>query len=96
VVFGTRETIASLLARRGWTIQSAFVERLNLALRQHGAALGRRVHTLCKHAAGWCQQWALCPVDHKFVVPHARLRVALPEPSDGTASVKPWQPLPPA
>src|SRR5262245_1716621 len=41
VVFGTRLAIEEVLARCGWTIQTAFVERLNLDLRQCVAAIGR-------------------------------------------------------
>jgi len=34
VVFGTRKAIEQLLAKRGWKINTAFVERLNLDRRQ--------------------------------------------------------------
>ncbi len=34
VVFGTRLAIEQVLARWGWTINTAFVERLNLDIRQ--------------------------------------------------------------
>jgi IS1 family transposase len=46
VIFGAAETIASILAKRGRTINTSFVERLNLDVRQHVAAIGRRVNTL--------------------------------------------------
>jgi hypothetical protein len=52
VVFGTRETIDQILAKHGWKINTAFIERLDLDFRQHVAAIGRRVNTLCKHEAG--------------------------------------------
>jgi transposase-like protein len=45
VVVGTREAIDPILAKRGWTITTAFSERLHLDFRPHVAALGRRVHT---------------------------------------------------
>src|SRR5262249_14832257 len=48
VVFGTRLAIEQVLAACGWTINTAFVERLNLDLRQRVAAIGRRVNTLCQ------------------------------------------------
>jgi hypothetical protein len=48
VVFGTREVIEQRLSTQGWKINTAFVERLNLDCRQHIAAIGRRVNTLCK------------------------------------------------
>jgi IS1 family transposase len=52
VVFGTRGALEQRLAPRGWKINTAFVECLNLDFRQHIAAIGRRVNTLCKHEAG--------------------------------------------
>src|SRR5215468_10799976 len=48
VVFGTLEAVNQMLAPLGWQINTAFVERLNLDIRQHVAAVGRRVATLCK------------------------------------------------
>ena len=40
VVFGTRLAIEQVLAACGWTINTAFVERLNLDIRQRVAAIG--------------------------------------------------------
>src|SRR6516165_5180423 len=48
VVFGSLEAVKHVLAPLGWHINTAFVERLNLSIRQHVAAVGRRVSTLCK------------------------------------------------
>src|SRR5919108_3005507 len=48
VVFGTLETVNAVLAPLGCQINTAFIERLNLSIRQHVAAIGRRVATLCK------------------------------------------------
>jgi IS1 family transposase len=59
VVFGTLEAVQQVLAACGWQIQTAFVERLNLSLRQHVAAVGRRVNTLCKGEDGLRQQLTL-------------------------------------
>jgi hypothetical protein len=44
------------------------------------AAIGRRVITFCKHEAGLRQQLALYHVYHNFCLPHASLRVPLPQP----------------
>lgn len=96
VVFGAREAIEHILAKRGWKINTSFVERLNLDFRQHVAAIGRRVNTLCKHEAGLRQQLALFQAYHNFCLPHASLRLPLPEPIDGTGAVKVWQPRTPA
>ena len=52
VVFGTRLAIAQVLATCGWTINTAFVERMNLDIRQRVAAVGRRVNTLCQGEMG--------------------------------------------
>src|SRR2546428_5464810 len=78
VVFGTLETVNAVLAPLGWHINTAFIERLNLTIRQHVAAVGRRVSTLCKHDAGLRQQLALYHVYHNFCLPHASLRQPLP------------------
>src|SRR5215468_1035535 len=98
VVFGTLEAVEQVLAACGWQINTAFIERLNLSLRQHVAAIGRRVTTLCKHEDGVRQQLALYHVYYNFCLPHASLRIpfALPEPTHGTGSAKRWQPRTPA
>ena len=98
VVFGTRLAIEHLLARCGWTINTAFVERLNLDIRQRVAAIGRRVNTLCQGEAGLRDQLALFQVYHNFVLPHASLRQACAEPlvSNGHGSAKRWRPCTPA
>ena len=56
VVFGTLEAVEQVLAACGWQIQTAFVERLNLDIRQRVAAVGRRVTTLCKGEDGMRHQ----------------------------------------
>jgi IS1 family transposase len=93
VVVGAAQTIMAILAKRGWTINTARIERLNLEFRQHVAAIGRRVNTLCKHEAGLRQQLALFHTYHNFVLPHASLRVPLPELDtiSETGSIKRWQ-----
>ena len=98
VVFGTRLAIEQVLARCGWTINTAFVERLNLDLRQCVAAIGRRVNTLCQGEAGLRDQLALFQTYHNFVLPHASLRQPLlvPEGTNGRGSAKVWRPCTPA
>jgi IS1 family transposase len=98
VVFGTREAIAQVLAAWGWLINTSFVERLNLDLRQRVAAIGRRVNTLCQGEDSIRQQLALFQVYHNFVLPHSSLRVALAEPipTNGSGSAKRWRPCTPA
>jgi IS1 family transposase len=77
VVFGALEAVQQVLATCGWQINTAFVERLNLTIRQHVAAVGRRVNTLCKDEEGLRQQLTLYQVYYNFCLPHASLRQPL-------------------
>jgi hypothetical protein len=98
VVFGTQAVVDQVLAVCGWHINTAFVERLNLSLRQRVAAMGRRSATPCKSKDGLCQQLVLFQAYHNFVLPHASLRQALAEsvPTKGHGSAKGWRPCTPA
>jgi len=98
IVFGTLEAIQQVLAACGWQINTAFVERVNLSIRQHVAAVGRRVSTLCKGEDGVRQQLALYHMYYNFCLPHTTLRqpLPLPESTNGTGSAKRWQPQTPA
>jgi hypothetical protein len=83
---------------RGRQINTAFVERLNLSLRQHVAAIGRRTSTLCKGEAGLRQQLTLYQVYYNFVLPHTSLRLPLAASiaTNGTGSAKVWRLCTPA
>src|SRR2546428_8669842 len=72
--------------------------RLNLTIRQHVAAVGRRVSTLCKGEEGLRQQLALYQVYDNFCLPHASVRLPLPqpEPTHGSGPATPARTLPPA
>ena len=72
--------------------------RLNLTIRQHVAAVGRRVSTLCKGEDGLRQQMAVFHCSYNFCLPHASLHQACAEPlvSDGRGSAKRWRPCTPA
>ena len=98
VVFGTKAAVDHVLAACGWQINTAFVERLNLSLRQRVAAIGRRSATPCKSEDGLRQQLALFQVYHNFVLPHTSLREALAEPlpTNASGSAKMWRPCTPA
>jgi hypothetical protein len=98
VVFGTRGAIEQVLAACGWKINTSFVERFNLDIRQRVVAVGRRVNTLCKGEDGLRQQLALYHVYYNFCLPHASLRqpLAEPVPTNGTGSAKQWRPCTPA
>lgn len=98
VVFGSLEAVNHALAPLGWHINTAFVERLNLSIRQHVAAVGRRVSTLCKGEDGLRQQLALYHVYYNFCLPHASVRQPVPQPvhTKGTGSATQWRPCTPA
>jgi IS1 family transposase len=96
VVCGTRLAIDQILAPCGWTINTAFVERLNLDIRQRVAAIGRRVNTLCQGEEGLRDQLVLFQPYHNFVLPHASLRQALRSPAAAPGSAKVWRPCTPA
>jgi len=82
----------------GWHINTAFVERINLTIRQHVAAVGRRVSMLCKGEDGLRQQLTLYSTYYNFCLPHASLRQPLPQPvpTNGTGSAKQWWSCTPA
>jgi len=98
VVFGTLEAVQQVLAACGWQINTSLVERLNLTIRQHVAAIGRRVSALCKGEDGLRQQLALYHCYYNFCLPHVSLRLPLPqpEPTNGRGSARLWQPRTPA
>jgi IS1 family transposase len=98
MVFGTKAAVDQVLAAYGWQINTAFIERVNLSIRQHVAAVGRRVMTLCKGEAGLRQQLALYHTYYNFCLPHASLRQPLPEPepTNGSGSATRWRPRTPA
>ena len=94
VVYGTLETVqAKLMASVGKVINTAFIERLNLMLRQRVPALARRTLALAKNEIGLEKELNLRRGYYNFVVPHGRLRQRLPESDD---SDKVWQQRTPA
>jgi IS1 family transposase/transposase-like protein len=98
VVFGTFERVQRVLSVCGRKINTAYVERLNLEIRQRVAAVGRRVNTLCQSEDGVRQQLAVFHAYYNFVLPHASLRVplAVPVATRGNGSAKRWRPCTPA
>jgi hypothetical protein len=98
VVLGTLAAIQDVLAPHGWHIHTAFVERLNLTIRQPIAAVGRRVSTLCQGEDGWRQQVAVFHGSDNCCWPHASVCPPLPqpEPTNGTGSATQGRPCTPA
>ena len=80
VVFGSLERIKTQLAAHGWHISTAFIERLNLSIRQHISGLGRRVMRLTQSMSSLRQQALLYQAYYNFCLPHTSLRQPLPQP----------------
>ena len=96
VIFGSLTRIKAQLAGHGWQINTAFVERLNLSIRQHVPTLGRRVSQLAKSVTSLRQQGLLYQTYYNSCLPHASLRRALPQPTQGRGSMVLWPPCTPA
>jgi hypothetical protein len=98
VVIGTQAAVDQVLNVWGWVINTAFVERLNLSLRQRVAPIRRRSATSCKSEEGLSHPLILFQAYHNFVLAHASLRLPLAEPvaTNGNGSAKRWQPRTPA
>ena len=73
VVFGCQETIQQTLEAYAWHINTAFIERLNLTLRQHVSALARRTSHLAKTQLGLERSLALFQAYYNLCLPHASL-----------------------
>lgn len=71
IIFGGRDPLKAKLEQWGWKINTAFVERLNLTIRHHIAALGRRVLKRAQAELGLEQQASLFLVYYNFCRSHA-------------------------
>ena len=100
VVYGSMTAVKKLLSQAGVgkIINTAFIERLNLAIRHHVAALGRKVISLAKTQLGLGTQLSVCQTYHNFCLPHSSLRLPLPEPQPtrGSGSLRKWKQRSPA
>jgi IS1 family transposase len=100
VVFGDAQRIAALLAAlpTSATINTSFVARENLALRQHNRRLTRKTTAFSKEFP-WLEKqlWLSLAYTH-LVLPHDSLghELAMGEPTRGTGSPRRWQPRTPA
>jgi len=92
VIYGTLTAIEKVISQTGKVINMAFIERLNLTIRHHVAALGRKVMSLAKTQVGLKAQLSLCQTYHNFCLPHSSLRLPLPEPlpTKGDGSPRKW------
>jgi hypothetical protein len=73
---GSRRALQAALRTLGWSgrLQTAFVERLNLTVRQSGAGLTRRTWATAQTAAGLHRQAEWWRAYYHFVRPHRSLR----------------------
>jgi IS1 family transposase/transposase-like protein len=100
VVFGSVEAVQACLEASvaSTTINTSFVERDNLTLRQQNRRLTRKTNGFSKEVS-WLERhlWLTLAYYH-FVLPHASLRTKLaePEPTRGTGSERRWRPITPA
>lgn len=90
LVFGDWPQVQAVLDKLGWKLNTAFVERLNLTIRQHIPALGRRVIQRAHSSPGLSHQVDLFLIYYNFCLPHTSLRLPLdtPQPTRGNGSLK--------
>ena len=98
LVYGSLAMAKGILSQTGTTINTAFIERLNLSIRQHVSALGRKVVSLAKTQPGLTAQVSLYQAYHNLCLPNSSLRLPLPEaqPTKKGGSPRKWQQRTPA
>jgi IS1 family transposase len=100
VVFGAADAIAARLATlpTSTTVNTSFVERENLTLRQHNRRLTRKTNGFSKELSWLEKQLWLSLAYYHLVLPHDSLRQPLevPEPTRGNGSPRQWRPMTPA
>jgi IS1 family transposase len=100
VVFGDPAQVDALLAESpvSQKINTSFVERDNLTLRQGNRRLTRRSNGFSKDLTWFEKQLWLSMAYYHFVLPHHSLRHSLPEPrpTRGSGSYQRWLPATPA
>jgi hypothetical protein len=99
VVYGSKESVKERIRQSvGNTINTSFVERMNLTLRHHVPALVRRTIQIAKTVLGLEQQLIVAGTNYNFCKPHSSLRLPLPMPipTKGNGSPKLWEQRTPA
>jgi IS1 family transposase/transposase-like protein len=100
VVFGDMATIMARLAQSPTSTQinTSFVERDNLTLRQHNRRLTRKTNGFSKEIAWLEKQLWLALAYYHLVLPHDSLRQQLdvPQSTRGSGSARRWQAITPA
>jgi IS1 family transposase len=99
-IFGQPDEIALRLSNSTVStfINTSFVERDNLTLRQHNRRLTRKTNGFSKEMSWFEKQLWLAVAYYHLVLPHQSLRqkLALPEPTRGSGSARRWQLITPA
>ncbi len=99
-IFGTPTALAERLENSATSsmVNTSFVERNNLALRQLNRRLTRKTLGFSKELAWLEKQLWLSLAYYHFCLPHLSLRQALPlpQPTRGNGSLKKWQQVTPA
>jgi len=101
IVFGGEDAILALLAASpvSNTINTSYVERQNLTIRQSSRRLTRKVNAFSKERSWLEKQLWLAFAYYHFVLPNLGLRQKLPEPiptKGEHGSPKKWQQVTPA
>ncbi|HSH77542.1 MAG TPA: helix-turn-helix domain-containing protein [Herpetosiphonaceae bacterium] len=100
VVFGAADAIQARLATlpTSTTVNTSFVERENLTLRQHNRRLTRKTNGFSKELSWLAKQLWLALAYYHLVLPHDSLRQPLnvPAPTRGSGSARQWRLITPA
>ena len=99
-VWGSADELQARLAASATstTINTSFVERDNLAWREHNRRLARKTTAFSKQRSWMEKQVWLSLAYYHFCLPHLSLREELPtpEPTRGNGSPRKWRPVTPA
>jgi hypothetical protein len=100
MVWGSADELQARLAASATstTINTSFVERDNLAWREHNRRLARKTTAFSKELSWMEKQLWLSLAYYHFCLPHLSLREELPtpEPTRGNGSPRKWRPVTPA
>jgi hypothetical protein len=99
-VWGSADELQARLAASASStaINTSFVERDNLAWREHNRRLARKTTAFSKERSWMEKQVWLSLAYYHFCLPHLSLREELPtpEPTRGNGSPRKWRPVTPA